>query len=111
MGDPVKFHVRDGKPFNRPRGRRPQSPIDKAKGYEIIWPQVSQLFEAVRHFDNPSFVYLIGEADGPLKIGVSKDPIARLRGMQTGNPQRLGSRPSLTRLPRQLPNRSVRRGP
>jgi hypothetical protein len=35
-------------------------------------------------------VYFIGETDdGPLKIGVSKDPISRLRGMQTGNPRRL----------------------
>lgn len=67
-----------------------RSPIDKAKGYEVIWPQVAPLFEAARRFADASFVYLIGEPDdGAVKIGVSKDPIARLRGMQTGNPRRL----------------------
>lgn len=76
-------------PIGASQPRKVASPIDKAKGYEIVWEQVSGIFSATRGIQNPSFVYLIGEADGPLKIGVSKDPIARLRGMQTGNPRRL----------------------
>jgi hypothetical protein len=67
-----------------------RSPIDKAKGYELIWSQVAPLFEATRQVVNASFVYVIGEADdGPLKIGKATDPIIRLRSMQTGNPRRL----------------------
>lgn len=76
-------------PIGARKSRKVTSPVDKAKGNEIVWEQVSGLFAAARSIQNPSFVYLIGEADGPLKIGVSKDPIARLRGMQTGNPRRL----------------------
>lgn len=69
---------------------KPASPIDKAKGYEVVWQQVSDLFGAARSIQAVSFVYLIGEEDdGPVKIGVAKDPIARLRTMQTGNPRRL----------------------
>lgn len=67
-----------------------RSPIDKAKAYEVVWHQVSSLFEAARRYADASFIYVIGEPeDGPLKIGYSKDPIARLRNMQTGNPRRL----------------------
>lgn len=70
--------------------RKVGSPIDKAKGYEIVWKQVSALFEAARPYGNATFVYLIGEVDdGPVKIGLSTDPIGRLRTMQTGNPRRL----------------------
>lgn len=67
-----------------------RSPIDKAKAYEVVWNQVSGLFDASRNYVDSCFVYIIGEEDdGPLKIGYSKDPIARLRTMQTGNPRRL----------------------
>lgn len=67
-----------------------KSPLDKARGHEIDWPNVSPLFEAARSLENPSFVYFTGEADnGALKIGVAKDPVQRLRQMQTGNPRRL----------------------
>lgn len=70
--------------------RRSASPIDKAKGYEVAWQQVSPLFEAARGVQGASFVYFIGEEDdGPIKIGLAKDPVSRLRGMQTGNPRRL----------------------
>lgn len=90
MGSAVK-NIRSGNrvTIGTGRTRKVRSPIDKAKGYEIIWPQVSGLFEATRNLDKASFVYFIGEADGPIKIGVSKDPISRLRTMQTGNPRRL----------------------
>lgn len=68
----------------------PRSPIDKAKAHEIVWPNVSPIFEVTRPMEGACFVYVIGEADdGPLKIGLSKDPTARLRTMQTGNPRRL----------------------
>lgn len=76
-------------PLARRAPLKPRSPIDKAKGYEVVWTQVSGIFEALRPFENACFVYVIGEADGPLKIGLSKDPISRLRAMQTGNPRRL----------------------
>jgi hypothetical protein len=70
--------------------RKHNSPIDKAKAYEVIWPQVHPLFDAARIVDNACFIYVIGEQDdGSLKIGLSKDPIGRLRTMQTGNPRRL----------------------
>jgi hypothetical protein len=69
---------------------RSRSPIDKAKAYEVVWNQVGGLFDAARIFDGACFIYLIGEQDdGPFKIGFSKDPIGRLRTMQTGNPRRL----------------------
>lgn len=72
------------------RQDRYRSPIDKAKGYEVIWQQVAPVFEATRDLQGVEFVYFIGEEDdGPVKIGHSKDPIARLRAMQTGNPRRL----------------------
>lgn len=69
--------------------RKHDSPLDKAKAYEVVWGQVAPIFEAARPYGNNSFVYLVGEPDGPVKIGISKDPIARLRTMQTGNPRRL----------------------
>lgn len=66
------------------------SPIDHAKGYEVVWPQVSGLFDAARGTVGLTFVYVIGEADGGcVKIGTAKDPVKRLRSMQTGNPRRL----------------------
>lgn len=90
MGSAVK-HVksRSGR-VNRPQARRVTSPLDKAKGYEINWQAVAPIFEAARIFDGPEFVYMIGEADGgAFKLGRSKDPVSRLRQMQTGNPRRL----------------------
>lgn len=73
------------------RRRAFESPIDKAAGYEVVWPEVAPLFNSARRLVNASFVYFTGECEdqGPLKIGVAKDPIARLRFMQTGNPRRL----------------------
>jgi hypothetical protein len=65
------------------------SPLDRAKGSDVIWPQVAPLFEAARGLVGATFVYLIGEEDGPIKIGEAKDPIRRLREMQTGNPRRM----------------------
>ncbi len=92
MGSAVK-QLR-GKDKRRANGgsKPPQqtSPIDKARGHELVWDQVGYFFESVRGAQDCSFIYFIGEADaGPIKIGVAKDPIARLRGMQTGNPRRL----------------------
>lgn len=84
-------HARSGAkvPIGASRKRQFASPLDKAKGYEVVWKQVSGLFEAARPYRDCSFVYFIGEEDGPIKIGVSKDPVGRLRNMQTGNPRRL----------------------
>lgn len=69
----------------------PKSPLDKARAYEIEdWGLVSPLLKATRRIGNPVYVYFIGEEDGgALKIGLAKDPIKRLRGLQTGNPRRL----------------------
>jgi hypothetical protein len=91
MGAAVKpINGRTRATRNSPRKREFKSPIDKAKGYEVVWAQVNAVFDAAREFADPCFVYLIGETGGgPLKIGVSKDPISRLRTMQTGNPRRL----------------------
>lgn len=91
MGTSVK-QARSGSkvPIGASRAYKHKSPIDKAKGYEVIWQNVAPLFEAARPWGNMAFVYFIGEVDnGPIKIGHSKDPISRLRSMQTGNPRRL----------------------
>jgi len=93
MGAAVKNLGRAGRgntAIGAKRKRTHSSPIDKARGDELVWGQVSGLFEACRHIEGMVFVYFIGEPDsGPVKIGVSKDPIGRLRAMQTGNPRRL----------------------
>lgn len=93
MGSPVKLNVRTGGrvPIRAKRVPKFASPLDRAKGYEVAWQQVAPLFEAAREIEDVSFVYFIGEDgdDGPIKIGVAKDPVSRLRGMQTGNPRRL----------------------
>jgi hypothetical protein len=75
----------------KPRGpSRTKSPIDKARPHEVVWQQVAPMFERARGIENASFVYFIGEPDdGPVKIGQAKDPVGRVRTMQTGNPRRL----------------------
>lgn len=66
------------------------SPLDRAKAHEVVWSHVSELFDAARRVQDTVFVYFIGEEDdGPVKVGLAKDPVARLRAMQTGNPRRL----------------------
>lgn len=71
------------------------SPLDKAKPDEVVWGQVNDLFNAARDVrlrgDKPlRFVYVMSEDDeGPVKIGVARNPIDRLRNMRTGNPRRL----------------------
>lgn len=76
------------------KARTFQSPLDKARGFELVWSQVSPLFEAGRHVRDAKYVYFIGEYDedendGPVKIGAATNPVDRLRSMQTGNPRRL----------------------
>ena len=80
-----------GKPrLPQPKRERPyKSPLDRAAGFEVIWQHVSALFEVARQIANASFVYVIAEEDGPIKIGSAVDPILRLRSLQTGNPRRL----------------------
>lgn len=39
--------------------------------------------------DRECFIYVIGRPDGPVKIGISADPICRVRELQTGCPFRL----------------------
>ena len=82
------------KSFQSRPNRQFKSPLDKAKAWEIDWPTVAPMFEATRDLHTrrrvPTYVYFIGEEDeGAIKIGFGKDPIARLRSMQTGNPRRL----------------------
>jgi hypothetical protein len=68
----------------------PSSPLDKARATEVRWSSVAPLFDACRGIANPSYIYFIGEQDdGPVKIGLAKDPVKRVRQMQTGNPRRL----------------------
>lgn len=81
----------------RTRGKRPasrltavtKSPLDKAAGFEVVWGQVQELFDAARPIVDRSFVYAIGEEDGPVKIGFAIDPVKRRRDMQTANPRPL----------------------
>jgi hypothetical protein len=66
------------------RQRKPRSPLDKANAYEVVWAQVSGVFDAAREFDDVDEADVSGEAeDGPLKIGLSKDPIALVGNMAT----------------------------
>lgn len=89
MGAAVK-PIRSGPARLQPPKRKSRTPLGKARAHEIAWQQVSPLLEAARHVAGCTFVYFIGESDdGPVKIGFAKDPIARLRQMQTGNPRRL----------------------
>jgi hypothetical protein len=78
-------------PVGASRNARAKSPLDKAKGYEVVWKQVAPLFRrGARPTATPRSSTSSAKADdGPIKIGVSKDPISRLRTMQTGNPRRL----------------------
>lgn len=67
-----------------------KSPLDRAKSHEVVWSQVAAVFDAARLLDECTFVYAVEERDaGPVKIGTAKDPVKRVRGMQTGNPRRL----------------------
>lgn len=81
--------ARTGKVFVKsPRRRR--GPLDIAKAHEIVWADVAPVFEAGALFADTLYVYFIAEEDGgAVKIGSAKDPIKRLREMQTGNPRRL----------------------
>lgn len=93
MGAAVK-HMRGGKRrahrATPPSLRPPESPIDRAKGHELNWANVTPVFDLARGIENPEFVYIVSEGDGgPLKIGRAKDPVKRLRTMQTGNSRRL----------------------
>lgn len=74
---------------NSPKQRPYKSPLDRAAGFELVWDQVSPIFDLGRRFGNAEYVYFVGEEGGPIKIGWAKDPIVRLRGLQTGNPRRL----------------------
>lgn len=79
-------------PRNSFRARRDANlgPLDKARGGEIIWDQVAPIFEVASDIRDMKYVYFIGEGDGgPVKIGTAKDPILRLRQMQTGNSRKL----------------------
>lgn len=71
----------------RPTTRPPvSSPLDHARPFEVVWDDLSELCEAARCLAGRSFVYLVGEEDdGPLKIGFAKDPVQRLRNLQTAN--------------------------
>lgn len=73
------------------RVREYDNPLDRAKGFEVVWSEVAAVFNAAVQIANRSFVYVIGEFDddGPVKIGLAKDPVHRRRAMQTGNPRRL----------------------
>lgn len=64
------------------------------------------------HLEDPSFVYLIqGDPGTPVKIGVAKDPLKRMRELQTGNPSKLHLQyviPGDAGLERHLHNRARR---
>jgi hypothetical protein len=65
--------------------------LASAHGTEIHWGAVTPIIKIAKsaRVGGP-WVYAIGEPDdGPLKIGVAKNPINRLRQLQTGNPRHL----------------------
>lgn len=57
-------------------------------GTEIDWKHVPPVLRSWR-LGEVSFVYFVGEVDGPIKVGHARDPVKRLRQLQTGNPRRL----------------------
>lgn len=60
-----------------------------ARADEINWDYVAPVLAGQR-VGQMMFVYFVGEeANGAVKIGKARDPISRLRGLQTGNPRRL----------------------
>lgn len=63
------------------------SPLDTAVASELSWEEVAPVFEKARGH-KIDFVYFATEADG-IKVGFSRDPIARLRNLQCGNPRPL----------------------
>lgn len=89
MGTSVQRAKTDRSRFKRERKQIFKSPLDHAKAHEVVWQQVAPLFEAARNLEC-KFVYFIGEeGPGPVKIGMAKDPVKRLREMQVGNSRRL----------------------
>jgi T5orf172 domain len=90
MGSSV-HQARSGKRQPLAQTKRPlKSPLDRAGGWELVWNQVTPVFEAARDVLDACFVYVIGEEDGgPFKIGSAIDPVKRLRDLQVGNPRRL----------------------
>lgn len=71
------------------RTARPRDLLANAHASEINWSHAAPLLKGRRRGQFP-FVYFVGEEEkGPVKIGTAADPIARLRGLQTGNPRRL----------------------
>jgi hypothetical protein len=72
-----------------PAPSRRSCPLDRARPSEVVWGQVAPLFEAARYLADTRFVYFVGEPDGPVKIGLARDPVMRCRDMQIGNPRRL----------------------
>lgn len=73
------------------RNKKPshKSPIDIARPAEVEWEKVAPVFQLTQYANDLRFVYFIGEANGPVKIGVAKDPVKRVRELQTGNPRPL----------------------
>lgn len=56
----------------------------------MVWQRIAPVFDAARRYQDASFVYVVGEDQaGPVKIGTAKNPIDRIRTMQTGNSRRL----------------------
>lgn len=81
--------ARTGKVFSKPSSRK-RTPLQKARGDELVWAQVAPVLEAGQEFADVCYLYFVGEEDeGPLKIGTAKDPVGRLRDLQVGNPRRL----------------------
>ncbi len=65
--------------------------LDSAKPSEVDWAHLAAMDSNVKVRGGcESWVYFISEADSDLvKIGFAKNPVARRRGMQTGNPRAL----------------------
>lgn len=86
IGVKTKGRISAGLCADRVRSRF-ASPLDKATTSEVVWDRVAGLFDEARSLTHPEFVYIVSEGGsaGPVKIGLSAEPIGRLRSMQTGN--------------------------
>lgn len=63
--------------------------MDIARPAEVEWERVAPIFQLSQYANDLRFVYFIGEPDGPVKIGLAKDPVRRVRELQIGNPRPL----------------------
>lgn len=79
--------------FQQDKQERPPWTGSGLSPYEVRrqWEEILREREAAAVVPEPEWsdLYFIGSESGPIKIGVSVDPAKRLKGLQTGYPEKL----------------------